>query len=119
MYEGYSFAMIFIENLSSSLVFSSYMFIISLQMISATIFSLSKNIKWYITVPYMILFNGILIGSLIVGNVIFKFNLGSNFISNRELSITFSWLNENTIIFFMGSLILFLLTFRNIEKIHR
>lgn len=119
VYEGYSFVMIFIENLSSSLASFGYIFILILQMISATIFSLSKNIRWYIMILCMILFNGILVGLLIVGNVIFKFNLGQSFISHPKLSFIFYWLNGNTLIFFIVSLILFLLAWMNIEKIHR
>lgn len=119
IYEGYSFNMLFIYNLALIMWSFIYMFIMALQMISAIILSLSKNIRWYIMAPCMILFNGILIGLLIVGNVIFKFNLDSSFISNYELSIIFSWLNGNTLIFFIPSLILFLFAWRNIEKIHR
>ena len=96
-----------------------YVFTAVLQMTSATIFSLSKEIKWYIMVQYMALFNGLIVGLLLLGNVIFNLNLDTSFISGSKLSIRFSWFNGNTLIFFIASLVLFLFAFRNIEEIHR
>lgn len=119
IYEGFSFNMIFIDNLATAMWSFIYMFIIALQIISATIFSLSKNIRWYIIAPCMILFNGILIGLLILGNVVFNLNLSTSLISGSKSSIIFSWFNGNTLIFFIPTLLLFLFAFRNIEEIHR
>ena len=119
IYEVYSFGILFIQSISSLLVRFMYILTICLQMTSAIIFSLSKNIRWYIITPCIILFNGILIGLLILGNCVFNLNLSASLISGSKLSIIFSWFNGNTLIFFIGTLLLFLFAFRNIEKIHR
>ena len=63
------------------------------------------------------LFNIILVILSVLGHTVFNLRLLP--ILNLQINENFYWINGNVLIFFIGSLILFLFSLKDIERINR
>ncbi len=107
----------FIEFLVNPLWIVVIGIIFSLQFISISIIGLSKNIRWYTIILSVMLFNILLVILSVLGHTVFNLRLLP--ILNLQINENFYWINGNVLIFFIGSLILFLFSLKDIERINR
>lgn len=107
----------FIEFLANPLWVMVIGIIFTLQFISISIIGLSKNIRWYTIILSVMLFNILLVILSMLGHTVFNLKLSP--ILNLQINESFYWIKGNTLIFFIGSVILFLVSFKDIEKINR
>ena len=104
-----SFGTLFLFSLVRPIAIFVFMTLITMQVIAGIIFFSAKQVKWYKIIGRMIIFNGCLIGLCVFAGKIFPVDTDNSMWFAAGVTLTM----------FLGSLGVFLVAWKDVEKIHQ